>query len=91
SVEMAGALKPSPRAYATALERQGVTADEAVMVAAHGWDVLGAACAGLRTVFVTRDGRRALPVDPRPSATVRALTELPELPPLTVLREVTRR
>ncbi|WP_295700514.1 haloacid dehalogenase type II [Lapillicoccus sp.] len=83
SVEMAGMLKPSPLAYATALQRQGATADEAVMVAAHGWDVLGAACAGLRTVFVTRDGRRALPVDPRPSATVTALTELAGLNELT--------
>lgn len=79
SVEMAGMLKPSPHAYATALERQRVTVDEAVMVAAHGWDVLGAGCAGLRAVFVTRDGRRPLPVDPRPSATVTTLTELTEL------------
>lgn len=76
SVEMAGMLKPSPLAYATALGRQGVAAAEAVMVAAHGWDVLGAACAGLQTVFVTRDGRRALPVDPRPTATVTSLNEL---------------
>jgi len=79
SVDMAGALKPSPRSYAVALQRQGVPADEAVMVAAHGWDVLGAASAGLRTVFVTRDGRRPLPAEPRPTAVVTALTELAAL------------
>jgi len=76
SVEMAGALKPAPQTYATALERQGVPAGEAVMVAAHGWDVLGAASAGLRTVFVTRDGRRPLPAQPRPTAVVTDLGEL---------------
>ncbi|MDQ2757573.1 MAG: haloacid dehalogenase type II [Actinomycetota bacterium] len=80
SVDMAGALKPSPQAYATALQRQGVSAQEAVMVAAHGWDVLGAASAGLRTVFVTRDGRRPLPADPRPTAVVTDLSQLAGLP-----------
>lgn len=79
SVETAGALKPSPRAYAAALEQQGVAAAEAVMVAAHGWDVLGAASAGLRTVFVSRDGRRPLPAEPRPTAVVPDLRALADL------------
>jgi 2-haloacid dehalogenase len=45
----ASPLKPDPRAYAPA---QG-----AWFVAAHWWDVAGAAGAGLRTAWVSRDDR----------------------------------
>lgn len=45
----ASPLKPDPRAYAPA---QG-----AWFVAAHWWDVAGAAGAGLRTVWISRDDR----------------------------------
>ncbi len=56
SVEDAGVWKPAAGAYAYALERCGVRADEAVLVAVHPWDVDGAARAGLRTAWVDRSG-----------------------------------
>jgi 2-haloacid dehalogenase len=51
SAQDAGAFKPDPRVYRLALERLG---EPAWLVAAHWWDVAGAARAGLRTAWVSR-------------------------------------
>lgn len=48
-------LKPAAAPYRMVLEREG--ADEALLVAAHDWDIAGAAAAGLATAFIARDGR----------------------------------
>lgn len=56
TVEDAPAWKPDPRAYQYALRHTGVSAEEAMLVAAHPWDVDGAARAGLRTAWVNREG-----------------------------------
>lgn len=56
SVEDAEAWKPDHRAYDYALHQTGVAAEEAMLVAAHPWDVDGAARAGLRTAWVNRRG-----------------------------------
>jgi 2-haloacid dehalogenase len=56
SVEDAGAWKPDHRAYDYALRSTEVAAEEAMLVAAHPWDVDGAARAGLRTAWVNRIG-----------------------------------
>lgn len=61
SVEDAGAWKPSPTAYRYALDRCGVPAGDAMLVAVHPWDVDGAARVGLRTAWVDRSGRRTYP------------------------------
>lgn len=71
SAESAGALKPSPAAYAL-VEHAG---EPPVMIAAHDWDIAGAQAAGMRTAFVTRDGRLPLPAHPSPDWTVTDLAE----------------
>ncbi|MDQ0380608.1 HAD family hydrolase [Amycolatopsis thermophila] len=71
SAEAAGALKPSPAAYAL-VEHSG---EPPVMIAAHDWDIAGAQAAGMRTAFVTRDGRNPLPGHPSPDWTVTDLAE----------------
>ncbi|GAA0242725.1 HAD family hydrolase [Cryptosporangium japonicum] len=76
SAEQAGALKPSAAPYRLVLEREGVAPSEAVMVAAHGWDIAGAQAAGLRSVFVARPGRSLLPLEPEPDAVVADFTAL---------------
>jgi 2-haloacid dehalogenase len=53
SAPASGVFKPDPRAYRYGLEQVG--ADDAWFVAAHWWDVAGAAGAGLRTAWVSRD------------------------------------
>jgi 2-haloacid dehalogenase len=66
SVERAGRLKPAPAAYRMVLEAEAVGAEQAVMVAAHDWDIAGAQAVGMRTVFVARGGRVPLPGWPAP-------------------------
>jgi 2-haloacid dehalogenase len=75
SVQRAGVLKPGPRAYRLVLESEGVEPGEAVMVAAHDWDVAGAQAAGMRTVFLTRGHGEPLPSGPGPDVVARDLTE----------------
>jgi 2-haloacid dehalogenase len=62
-----GAFKPDPRAYALMVERTGVPVDEICFVAAHWWDVMGAARAGMRTGWVGRRERRLLATVPEPT------------------------
>lgn len=59
-------LKPGPRPYAHALEGLGVAPGEAVLVAAHAWDLAGARAAGLKTAFVGRPGQALSPAAPPP-------------------------
>ncbi len=56
SVEEAGRFKPDPAPYGVALERAGVTPADALMVAAHDWDIIGARAVGIPGAFVTRPG-----------------------------------
>lgn len=56
SVEDAGTWKPAPGSYAYAVERCGVTARDAMLVAVHPWDVDGASRAGLATAWLNRSG-----------------------------------
>ena len=57
SVDAAGIWKPHRAAYAYALERHGVPAAEAALIAVHPWDLHGASRAGLRTAWVRRGER----------------------------------
>jgi 2-haloacid dehalogenase len=50
-------LKPAPEPYRHAAERLGVPVDQVRLVAAHAWDVAGAARAGCATAFVARPGK----------------------------------
>lgn len=72
-----GTWKPAPAAYQHALDRCGVPADDAVLAAAHPWDVDGAARAGLATAWVDREGSPYPSHFTPPDHTVTALTELP--------------
>lgn len=64
-VDAVGKFKPHPAVYRYALEELGCDAREVTFVSAHGWDLAGAADAGMRTAFVMRDERRES-VYPRP-------------------------
>ena len=46
--------KPDPSRYWRALERSGVPAPSACFVAAHAWDIQGAAAVGLSTIWISR-------------------------------------
>ncbi|KAI4860956.1 HAD-like protein [Hypoxylon rubiginosum] len=54
SSELLGVYKPAPEAYAKALGLVRARPDEAVMVAAHAYDLRAARGLGMRTVYVCR-------------------------------------
>ena len=58
SSELARTYKPDPGVYRTAAGLLGVEPARMLMVACHGWDVTGAANAGLRTAFLERPGEK---------------------------------
>jgi 2-haloacid dehalogenase len=73
SCDAIGKFKPHPDVYQRARrEAEG----ELWMVAAHAWDIAGAAMAGLRTLYVSGLEGRYLDVYPPPDAAVGQLAEV---------------
>lgn len=66
STDKVGAFKPSPRAYAMAIDHFGLGADGIGFAAFGGWDALGAKWFGYRTVWVNRLGSPAERLSPGP-------------------------
>jgi 2-haloacid dehalogenase len=79
SIEDIKIYKPDLRAYKWALQQLNVKPEEALMVAAHGWDVAGAKAAGLQTAFVARPGKALYPLAEEPDYIVRDITELAQI------------
>ena len=76
SVEDVGKYKPHADVYRWAAGRVGADVSECLFVATHGWDVAGAAWAGMRTAFVARPGQQMFPLGPAIDITVLSLAEL---------------
>jgi len=74
-----GRLKPHPAPYAMAAESLAVQPADILFVAAHGWDIAGAANAGMRTAFVARSGEVVEPLSPAPHLSVPNLMDLAEV------------
>lgn len=66
TVEEIGKYKPHADTYNWAIRKVGVLPEESMLIAAHGWDVAGAAWAGWRTAFISRPGQQLYPLAPRP-------------------------
>ncbi len=79
SVEAVGVFKPEPRVYQLAVERLGVPADAIAFQSSNAWDVHGAACFGLRPVWINRFGA---PPERLPGAPEHELKDLSGLPAL---------
>ena len=65
SVEDVGKFKPFREAYDWAAKKIGIDSREAMIIAAHGWDVAGALWAGWRAAFIGRPGQQLFPLAPR--------------------------
>lgn len=76
NVEEVGMYKPHTHVYRWAARRLGADVSECLLVAAHGWDVAGAAWAGIKGAFVARPGQQVFSLGPMPDITVPSLTEL---------------
>lgn len=66
SVEDIKIYKPDLRAYEWALKEMNIKPEEALMVAAHGWDIAGAKAAGLQAAFIARPGKVLYPLAIKP-------------------------
>ncbi len=78
--EAARAYKPDPVVFRRALAQFGLQPDDVLHVGDSDVDdVMGAKAAGLRVVWVNRDGRPRRPDVPRPDFEIRDLKELPTL------------
>ena len=78
SADTVGRLKPAPEPYLMTAERLGVTVGEVRLIAAHAWDVAGAARAGCATAFVARPGKVLDPLVDRPEIIGADLAEVAE-------------
>lgn len=76
SVESVGRYKPAPEVYRFAAQAMAIETSEILMVAAHHWDLLGAARMGCKTAFIERPLRALLPGSLRPDYVARDLKQL---------------
>jgi 2-haloacid dehalogenase len=76
STEQINTYKPYPDVYRWACKEVGVEPKNAMMVAAHGWDVSGAKAIGMQTTFVNRPGKMMYPLGLEPDFNVKDLAEL---------------
>jgi len=79
SVESIPTYKPHAAVYHWACQQAEVKNENAMMVAAHGWDVSGAKATGMQTTFVKRAGKMMYPLGLMPDHTVASLNELMSL------------
>jgi 2-haloacid dehalogenase len=57
SVEAVRKFKPHPDTYRYVLAQEQVEVEQAMLVAAHAWDIVGAHQLGLQTAFISRPGK----------------------------------
>lgn len=76
SIEDIKLYKPHIRTYHWAAEQMGIKPEEALMVAAHGWDTAGAKAAGMQAAFVTRPDKVMYPLAIPADYTVSDIKEL---------------
>lgn len=72
-------FKPDLSVYTYGLKKVGVEPKDALMVAAHGWDIAGIKAAGMKAVFISRPGKVLYPLAQRPDYIVKDLIELAEI------------
>lgn len=79
SVESVRTYKPHAAVYHWACQQANVKNEDAMMVAAHGWDVSGAKATGMQTAFVERSGKMMYPLGIAPDHSIASLTALIEM------------
>jgi 2-haloacid dehalogenase len=76
SVDSVRRFKPAPEPYRFVAKELGVETSDLRMVAAHGWDIVGAMQAGCAAAFVMRPGQTLYPLAPPPDIIARDVREL---------------
>jgi len=78
SVEEIKKYKPHPDTYKYVLDKYNLPAAEALMLAAHAWDILGAKRCGLQTAFINRPGKQLYPLEGSPDMTGSNIVDIAE-------------
>jgi 2-haloacid dehalogenase len=76
SVEAVQKFKPHPDTYHYVLAKEKEEAKQAMLVAAHAWDIAGAQQKGMQTAFIKRPGKLWYPNQIEPSLTCSDFEEL---------------
>jgi 2-haloacid dehalogenase len=74
-VDAVRTFKPHPATYRHAVGELRAPAADITMVAAHDWDLAGAAHTGMRTAWIGRGGDRPSPVWPAPGVSADSLLD----------------
>jgi 2-haloacid dehalogenase len=76
SAEHVKKYKPCIEVYEWAAEEMDVRLDQVLMVSAHGWDISGAANAGMQTAFIKQPRQMLYPLAPKPGYVAKNLEAL---------------
>lgn len=76
SAEQIKKYKPALEVYDWAAKKLGVEKQHALMVSAHGWDIAGAASAGMQTAYIKHNRDLLYPLAPQPTYTCTNLCDL---------------
>jgi 2-haloacid dehalogenase len=68
--------KPAAETYLWAAKKLAVKPQEMIMIAAHGWDLAGAANAGLATGFIAREGQSIYSLSSLPNYEAKDIYEM---------------
>ena len=78
SVDAVRRFKPAPEPYRMVAQELGVEPSQLMMIAAHAWDVGGAAQVGYQAAFVARAGKAPYSLFPKPDVVGSDLREVAE-------------
>ncbi|MCY7295514.1 haloacid dehalogenase type II [Alteromonas sp. a30] len=76
TVQQLQTFKPDLRVYHWATEQMQIKPEEAMLIAAHAWDIAGADKAGWQTAFIQRPGKATYPLADKPDLTGNTLIEI---------------
>ena len=75
SIDAIKKYKPALETYRWAADQLSVNISDAILVAAHGWDVAGALQAGMQAAFIERKGQSLYPLSPKPAFIAKNVTD----------------
>lgn len=76
SIDSIKKYKPALETYKWATEQLSVNVSDAILIAAHGWDIAGALQAGMQAAFIERKGQSLYPLSPKPAFTGKDMVEI---------------
>lgn len=76
SAEQLKNYKPAKQVYERAAEKFKLNANEILLVSTHGWDIAGAANAGMKTAYIEQIKQMLYPLAPTPDFICKSISHL---------------